>query len=619
MVSEKWLTTTLTLCLLISVLTIAGGNAFHLATILTIFVLSIIGFFILSTCLTILRESKFFFYLFVLSAGIFTYLVFYKFSPVVYGGQDPGYYQNFANVLSKGLGAHFKTDNFELFSGGKGYSFWSTYSGPIYSEIQFYPFMPSLLACISIIVGDYSYACLAVMCNLILVLIVIRYKFAQTQNYHSFTPLLWLFVPATLWFSRTPASETVSILLTTVAILVPPYSFKNRYQGLLVSFVISASLFLNRGNPLSWMLLIIICGYLALTDVDASDRYKRFFHHALIQSAGVAFGALIYLLTQPNFFSILVTQTYAPFFKYFVVFVAVIAIGILAERTQNSTSAFLQFRLKFNQVFTSLFPFFSYFLIFAISAYVLLSNSWGIYSPHDFGIGSSVRQRFTHTPLFMMASSFGIILSFIRFSSNKLQKLIFLAFCFFAVSTAIRTPGIPYSYYFQRYWWSEVALFVYFAIVFTDVKSFSWLNMRISNRFVQGLVFLTIIFQIFTFDWRLVQHIEVGRKDNSAFSLIAKSNSVDEYFAVRPDLEPSFISQVIVPLKYTYQVKISRLDFLNQLGVPRSKIRIIQDKECSSRSYGEFSLDIFRLRSIGNRSAGIWYFGKQNIYMCNYE
>jgi hypothetical protein len=100
----------------ITVLALNGGFFFSVGQIVALVMLAGIAGSVFLTLLSVYKDSVFAFMALVVMSGFFLFLVTDNYSPMVFGGQDPGYYTAFSRVLSESLGAPFDSSGFELTS-----------------------------------------------------------------------------------------------------------------------------------------------------------------------------------------------------------------------------------------------------------------------------------------------------------------------------------------------------------------------------------------------------------------------------------------------------------------------------------------------------------------------
>jgi hypothetical protein len=594
---------------------IFGGLFFVVSQSFISILLTLIVLFICRTYFLVYTRNHLVFYYLLLMTGAYIYLSFKNYVPVVIGGQDPGYYQAFGKVLSHGHGSSFDPQLYESIIPELPYSFWSIYTDANHSEIEFYPFLPALIGSITYIFGGNSYLVLSVLSNILCVAIVHKYLHLSKKDVNGFIPALWFFIPATLWITRTPASEISSIPLTVLALLYPLYRIKYQVMNCILLLFLSFSLVLSRANPLSVIMLVGISLWIFLAQSSSVHRAIDLILEVSMICLGSAIAAWVISQSQPNFWNSLLIGTYIPFLKYLMLLCALTVVLILLNdrnvRVGKKTAVDLIRRYSFLQI-----PFLVTTVMLA-TAYVLFSNKWGVYAPNDFGISNLPFERMNHTLLFFVLSSFFVSIALLRSPKDEIQSLLYLTLVFFILATAARSPGIPYSYYFQRYWWSEVGLLFWLLICLTSANHrISFLKRSFPVSFL--VISLTISFQVSTFGRAIVANTEGGTLTSNAFSEFVSQNlTPGAVLLISETAEPSFISQVVVPLRYYYDVKISTAPNSNYQAFNKRGVQIVSDVDCSAMGRQKTTdIPVLRLRDVGSKSFGSWIMETRRVYLC---
>jgi hypothetical protein len=139
---------------------------------------------------------------------------------------------------------------------------------------------------------------------------------------------------------------------------------------------------------------------------------------------------------------------------------------------------------------------------------------------------------------------------------------------------------------------------------------------RISYSFL--IVFLSILLLIFTFDKQISANVEGGTLTSNNFSnLIVNKLDYEATLLVSRSADPSFISQIIIPLRYYFGQKISLRPNDDLQDINRKKIQIISDVECE-KTFSQQSIDfqILRLRGVGAKSFGSWVEENRRVFIC---
>jgi hypothetical protein len=605
----------LLLAILGSCFVISGGVFFLPGQVVLLVTLTLILLFIAHTYFKIYASSRLaFFYLLALTS-MYIYISIVNYEPVVFGGQDPGYYEAFGKVLSRGHGSDFDPNLYESVEIEAPYSFWSIYVEKNHSEIEFYPFLPALIGGTNFLFHSYSYVVIAILSNILCV--TLAHKFLQLRNSlsYSFIPALWFFIPATLWITRTPASEITSTPLTLLALMFPLYRKTSLTKNNLIIMMISFLLILSRANPLSIILLIGLSTWNFLSRDSDHLRLRNFVLEFASIILGASAGALIISVFQPNFWNSLVIGTYKPFLSYLPVLFVILVLLFWFDRFWANRRGETVVNILYKR--SNLFPLLLLITVAGVTLYAQFSDTWGVYLPANFGIGTSPIDRFNHTLMYFILASFFTSIFLLRRPQHSYEILLYLCLLFFILSIALRSPGLPYSYYFQRYWWSEIALILWLLICLSSLnKQLLLSKFRISYSFL--IVFLSILLLIFTFDKQISANVEGGTLTSNNFSnLIVNKLDYEATLLVSRSADPSFISQIIIPLRYYFGQKISLRPNDDLQDINRKKIQIISDVECE-KTFSQQSIDfqILRLRGVGAKSFGSWVEENRRVFIC---
>ena len=552
---------------------------------------------------------------FILAFTAYLYLVTRNYNVVVYGGQDPGYYQDYAKLLSRGFGANFNSSYFEDFRSSGTYQLWSTNNTPSVSEIQFYPLMPAILSLLIPFFSSYSYCALSIFSSLFIVFFLYDYLLEKKSKSLSYVPILWLFVPATIWFSRLPASEILSVPLFVVAIICPLRNYERSKSENSPILLLSMALILCRANPMFPVTLIATeLWFFFKGDINSITLVKlskRIFEVIV----AVILSIFCYIHFQPSLWKILAPDYRRPTEYAVLLLFAASTSKILFALNEPARKIQTKFLTRFQfQAFS--IAVFSVFI--SINLLVLYSQKWGVYTPKDFGIDSSIIHRLSHTPLWFVLSSFGFSL-LIMLSNHSKNKSYFLGlFGLFIVATSVRSPGIPYSYYFQRYWWSEVGVIVLLLLVDASLGSGEKKQTEKSNLITKWLVFLTILMQVLLFDITLTNKTETGSETFKSLQVLAKDLGAQKSDIVfSSDTPPDFTSAVVVPLRYYFGLHVSRVQDLVTFRSTNRQAIFIQSIPCrQSTEVIHQAIPVYRLRGVGNGSLGQWYRFTTQVYVC---
>lgn len=539
----------------VTVLSLNGGVFFSMGQIVALVMLIGISAIVFSTLLAVYKESAFAFISLVGISGFFLFLVTDNYSPVVMGNQDPGYYTAFSRVLSQSLGSPFDSSGFELTSSS---SLPSLVTENWLSEIQFYPMLPSLLASIEWVFGKYSYVVLGAASAFLVMTVIVR-VFDQTPIIlRVFLSGLWLFMPATMWFSRTPSSEIVSVPILALALGLGFLKIQGYRHMMLMIFMISLALMLARANPLLLALVSLAGFHHSRLLFPLQNVVRRLLIIALSILSAVVVGLGLYLRHLPSFTEVIFFDIYGPHLDFAA---GVLGFGLLIGLLWLFASKLIGFGggLVFNN---SNWKYINYTLatvavtlLFTSTGIVLFTNEWGVYDPSVFGIGESVVQRFENTPARFLLTSFGLALILIRVKPNGSHRMLLTALGVSLIFATIRNPGIPYSYFYERYWWSEIALILLFLIAGS-------LNIEVTKvsilRFASSILVLSSIFNVIAFD-RAITELTEGVSERDFVGLVRQVNSLEskEIFYEVQDI--GWLSQIIIPLRYSYGMKMSEL------------------------------------------------------------
>jgi hypothetical protein len=356
---------------------------------------------------------------------LYGFLTFRNYAPVVYGGQDPGYYQVYADILTRGFGAKFDSSTFEHFNNSGDYSLWSTNNTSSSSEIQFYPLLPSTLSLLIPLAGINAYPVLAILCNLFVVFVIYDYFLSQKKLDNFYLPLVWLFIPASVWFSRMPASELLSIPLLICALLLPFILSPKTKLIIWMYFLMSACLLLCRANPILPITLILGISWEFIFAKSSSSNALDFVKKFLAIIAGSGTAICLYITFQPSFWAVLDRELRKP--SLIVLGLLVLFTGLLIL-VKTIGSPDLTFKVETFNWFISAVRFIPLQIFLLINFYVLFSQPWGVYSPENFGISSSLYQRFGHTPIAFLLVSLGFTFFLFKFRNTSIQ-LYFFAKC----------------------------------------------------------------------------------------------------------------------------------------------------------------------------------------------
>jgi hypothetical protein len=211
--------------------------------------------------------------------------------------------------------------------------------------------------------------------------------------------------------------------------------------------------------------------------------------------------------------------------------------------------------------------------------------------------------------------SFGLTLFLFRTQNTPVQNYLLGLLALFFLATAIRSPGIPYSYYFQRYWWSEVALIILLILVLSCRATTTTSKQRL---WAESLVVSTILVQTLLFNTTSTIYTETGSKttrDLQAFAEFIKEEV--DHLAFTSNVSPEFTSGVIIPLRYHFELKISRIDLSTSLPDEMQGISLISDVPCAAGTeIASRKIAIKRLRNVGDMSLGAWVNDDRSIYVC---
>ncbi len=608
----------ITFCLFTScVLVLAGGYFTILGGVIGLMLMFVVLTYIgrVGNAIYIYSRKNFFFTLGF--AFLYFYLVFRNYTLVIYGGQDPGYYQIYADVLSRGFGARFDSSAFEHFNNSGSYNLWSTNNTPSSSEIQFYPLLPTTLSLLIPIIGSNAYPVLAILCNLFVVCVVFDFLLSQKKLDNFFLPLVWLFIPATVWFSRIPASEILSTPLVLIALLLPFIISPKTKLIFWIYFFMSACLLLCRANPLlpTFLILGILWDFVLAkpSSLITFNFIKKFLAILIGSITAICF----YVIFQPSFWTTyLIVELRKP--TLFIISFLIL-FAILAVMLKTITSPILTFGVKSTYLINNVVRFIPLPIFLIINIYVLFSESWGVYLPENFGIGSSLYQRFGHTPFAFLLISLGFTLFLFKFKNTYIQMYFFALLTLCLLAVALRSPGIPYSYYFQRYWWSEVCLIVFLILVTSSYQNnVTQKNLTRNSLLRNSLVFLTILCQGIAFNLNSTKFTETGSSTTIALGQLSRYLTFQTTdLAFTSNVSPEFTSGVIIPLRYHFQNKISRIDTAGLNNSTFNKTQLISDTPCAGDTQLYFqNIPIQRLRGIGDFSLGSWILEERLVYVC---
>jgi hypothetical protein len=279
------------------------------------------------------------------------------------------------------------------------------------------------------------------------------------------------------------------------------------------------------------------------------DFVKHFF--AII--AGCFTAIYFYMLFQPTFWSILLVELRKPSLAVLVLLVLFSGLIVLLKRIK---SPFVALDLSSSHLFNNVVRFIPFQVFFFVNFYILFSEPWGVYSPENFGVSSSLYQRFGHSPLAFILVSLGLTLFLFKFRSTSIQIYYFLILTIFLLSVALRSPGIPYSYYFQRYWWSEICLLI-FLILATSSKEneVTPKNQKGLHLYRNSLVFITILCQGLAFNLNSTNFTETGSDTTNELGVLSRYlKSETSELAFTSEVSPEFTSAIIIPLRYHFQI-----------------------------------------------------------------
>jgi hypothetical protein len=87
--------------------------------------------------------------------------------------------------------------------------------------------------------------------------------------------------------------------------------------------------------------------------------------------------------------------------------------------------------------------------------------------------------------------------------------------------------------------------------------------------------------------------------------------------AFTSEVSPEFTSAIIIPLRYHFQIKISRIDTPLLSSSSINELKIISDAPCatSAQLYSQV-IPIRRLRGVGDFGLGNWIREERPVYVC---
>jgi hypothetical protein len=604
---------------IVTILTLSGGPFFNLGKVAAVALLFCTLFLISSTMIGVLKESRVAFLVMIVALVAFCSFLLANYSPVVYGGQDPAYYTAFSRVLSSSLGSPFVSSPFELTSEG---TLTTTSSGSLPStltsggttEIQFYPMLPALMASVEFLFGDFNYLVVSVISALVVVAVILRGLERTPVMVKVLLASLWLFMPATIWFSRTPSSEIVSVAILALALLPRPIRAQGSAQVFWAIAFFALALLLARANPLLLILLIIAWEFHSRLRIQNAATKTRILVIAGSSSLAALFGLWVYWRYMPDFLEVIFFAIYGPHLEIAalmagsVALFSIVSFHYLNRRGVNRRQAiFESSRRKINISLTSI----AVLLLVTTTLIVMFSDDWGVYTTSQFGIGPSLVERFYSTSAAFLATSFGLSVLLLKVKYDSLHSMFLLGLVASLVFALVRNPGIPISYFYERYWWAEISLIILLLIG----NSLIFQNgQNTAPKWVARVLIFSSVLNVIVFDRTIIEATEGGSQ--AAFKTIVRElrtqGDNEIYFSKEDDIW--WLSQIVVPLRYSFGVRITELEPPNS-NLP-SHALLIASKPCAlPLEYVTIPMEIYRLGKYVGLVQG-WVNYTQYVYIC---
>ncbi len=612
-----YLILSLTLPIVITMFSLNGGIGIYVSRVLTIVLVILLLVFILNSIIAILKQSARFGLVIFGIYLVFIQLIFRNYTPVMFGGQDPGYYSAFSKILARGLGSPFPNHFFEQDQSFGTYTLWSIYTDKGFTEIQFYPMLPSLMSGIDSLTRDYTYPAIAGLSGLVISTFILKFFTGVTLGSRIALVSIWLFMPATLWFSRTPSSEIISVVFVAFILTLNPSKHTNFKQTLLV-FLFTVNLILVRPNPIFIVLLLV---YGSFSHQSGNNFFRK---NTIINTAtglilGVTAGIALYWLYMPNFGSVILTKIYYPFIQPSLILFALISLIFIilyakqnyffSEGIRSRTSSV---SLKNVETLNSSLLVLAVSLIFIASAIVLRDKGWGEYESSWFGANFGFIELLTKTPFAFFLTTFGVTILFVKGNFETYQTKLLLVICSFILFALLRNPAIPMTYFYERYWWSEIGLFFVF-LIGTSISNF-----RKNRTFVTGAIFSVITSLVF-FGWTITSQTEGGAQTKVAFEEITTTiNEIPDHLVFfKDDEEPSWLSQYVIPLRYYFGLEVSTESQKNLLPADKFRFIEISSQPCGPIALKEFDFAVGRLSKYSTEGRSSWQQGLATVYLCS--
>ncbi len=607
----------LTLPIVITIFSLTGGNSLYLSRILTIVLILLLIVFILNSIIVILKQSAKYGFLISGIYIVFLQLLFRNYTPVMFGGQDPGYYSAFSKILARGLGSPFPNNSFEQDHSFEPNTLWSIYTDKGFTEIQFYPMLPSLMSGIDSLTGDYTYPAIAGLSGLVVSTFILKFFCDVTLGSRIALVSIWLFMPATLWFSRTPSSEIISVVFVAFILTLNPSKQTNLKQTLLV-FLLTLNLVLVRPNPIFIVLLLV---YGAFSHQVGNDFFRKntIFTSAIGLSLGVTAGIVLYWQYMPNFGSVILSLIYYPFIQPSLIlftFILVIFTILYAKRNYffSETLKSIPNNKSLNNIKTlnSALLVLAISLVFIASAITLRNKGWGDYESSWFGENFGFIELVTKTPVAFFLTTFGLTFLFVKSNSETYQTKLLLVICAFTLFALLRNPAIPMTYFYERYWWSEIALFLVF-LIGTSIS-----GIKKNSIFIFGTIFSVITLLVF-FGWTVTSQTEGGASTKTEFEKILTTvdKIPDHVVFFKDDEAPSWVSQFVIPLRYYYGLQVSSESQRNRLPADVFRFVEISSQPCGPIVLAKFDFVVGRLSKYVPDGNSSWQQGLATVYLCS--
>jgi hypothetical protein len=597
----------------ITVLALNGGFFFSVGQIVALVLLVGIAGSVFFTLLSVYKDSVFAFMALVVMSGFFLFLVTDNYSPMVFGGQDPGYYTAFSRVLSESLGSPFDSSGFELTSRSVLPSA-KTKNG--LSEIEFYPMLPAVLASIEWVFGKYSYVVLGAASAFVVMTVIVR-GFEKTPiSVRVLLSGLWFFMPATIWFSRTPSSEIVSVPILAIALALSFLKIHDYRRMTMMIFLLSLALLLARANPLL-LVLVAVAGFHHSRPLwPAQTIIKRLLIVALPIFLAILVGFGFYWRHLPTFTEIIFIDIYGPHLDFAA---GVLGFGVcigtlwyLASKRlgfgaplilKNSTRKYVNYALAICALT----------LLFISTALVLFTDEWGVYSPSVFGIGELFVQRFDKTPVVFLVTSFGLSLMLVRAKVHDFNGMLLTALVVSLVFATIRNPGVPMTYFYERYWWSEIALILLFLIA----GSLTFKTTKVLFlRFTSLILVLSSFVNVVVFD-RTITELTEGVSERDLMGLVEKINDLGSREIFFVDTEAyGWLSQYVVPLRYSFGLRLTGINDTSPQPPPGSLLLSPRPCQVNQELIGHLMTSP-RLSKFSEQGLGSWVRYETIVFVCN--